>query len=141
MNEQGEQIKRNFLGQWIRILIMAAYVIVIALLWPFIGALLFVLILIQALFSIVTGETNHYVTQTAESLASYFQQILHFLIYTSETKPFPFAPFPTARQRAEDAMNEAGGTYHHREDEADDEVFSDMSFTDSREDDEPGSRG
>lgn len=139
MNEQGEQIKNNFLGQWIRILIMAAYIIVIALLWPFIGALLFVLILIQALFSILTGETNHYVTQTAESLATYFHQILQFLTYTSEIKPFPFAPFPSAKQRAEEAVRDAEeGRYHHSDEEESDNVFSDMSFTGDDDTDREG---
>jgi len=90
---------------WIRIaymvaLLVAAYIasIVVA-----------VVVLAQALFTLFTGNANPNLRSFGSSMGIYVKQILDFLTYNTEEKPFPFAPFPEpqinyySRARGDDA--------------------------------------
>ena len=77
-------------AHWIRIaymvaLLVAAYIasIVIA-----------VVVLAQALFTLLTGNANPNLRSFGSSMGIYVKQILDFLTYNTEEKPFPFSPFP-----------------------------------------------
>src|SRR5690554_407453 len=94
MNDQSEQIKQNFLSQWLRILFMVLFVIFFAIVWEFLGLLLIIFFLIQVLFSLFTGESNRYLRHAAANLGTYFRQVFDFLTYLNDHKPFPFSPFP-----------------------------------------------
>ena len=93
-NPKSEEIKRNILSSeaWVRILFMVFFAVVCWLL----GIILSVLIIGQVLFSLVTGADNRNLQHLGASLTEYFYQILQFLIYRSEEKPFPFSTFPEA---------------------------------------------
>lgn len=87
-----DAVRDNILSpaQWLRILYMVIFAVVS---WA-LGIVLTVLIVLQALFSLVTGKDNENLRQLGGSLSKYYYQILLFLTYKSEEKPFPFAPFP-----------------------------------------------
>lgn len=75
---------------WFRVLFMAGFVIALYVT----GVILLVLMLAQIVFSLLTGEDNINLRRLGAGLASYVSQILAFLTYNSEQKPFPFMPFP-----------------------------------------------
>jgi len=53
-----------------------------------------VLIIIQFIFALFTGNSNDRLRSFGASLSQYIFQILSFLTYNSEDKPFPFADWP-----------------------------------------------
>ena len=58
-------------------------------------ALLAVVIMVaQTIFVFAFGSPNSNLVIFGEALAEYIKQIIDFLFYKSNTKPFPFAPFP-----------------------------------------------
>ncbi|MFL2874782.1 MAG: DUF4389 domain-containing protein [Pseudohongiellaceae bacterium] len=77
-------------NSWLRILLMFGYLVVL-----YVIALLAVVIMIaQTLFVFASGSPNSNLVIFGEALAEYIKQIIDFLFYKSNTKPFPFAPFP-----------------------------------------------
>lgn len=87
-----DDVRDNILSpaQWLRIL----YMLMFALISWALGIVLTVLIVLQALFSLVTGGDNENLRRLGGALSKYYYQILLFLTYQSDDKPFPFAPFP-----------------------------------------------
>lgn len=85
-----ENIKKQ--SYWIRILFMVGFMVAIYVT----GVILLVLIIAQALFALFTGEDNRNLRRLGASLTQYVQEILNFLTYNSEAKPFPMSPFPQA---------------------------------------------
>ena len=77
-------------NSWLRILLMFGYLVVL-----YVIALLAVVIMVaQTLFVFASGAPNSNLIIFGEALAEYIKQIIDFLFYKSNTKPFPFAPFP-----------------------------------------------
>lgn len=54
-----------------------------------------VLIVIQFIFALFTGSHEERLRLFGSSISQYIFQILKFLTYNSEEKPFPFADWPT----------------------------------------------
>jgi len=55
---------------------------------------IFVIMLAQALFVLLTGESNYNLRQFSATLSKYIFETLNFLTYNSDAKPFPFADLP-----------------------------------------------
>lgn len=87
-----DEIKDNILSpsQWLRILFMVMYGFVCWVL----GIVFVCLVIVQALFNLVTGKSNENLKQASHNLTLYFYQVLGFLTYCVDEKPFPFMPFP-----------------------------------------------
>ncbi|MEX0619229.1 MAG: DUF4389 domain-containing protein [Pseudohongiellaceae bacterium] len=75
---------------WLRIFIMLMFYIVLYVT----GIVLVLVTLAQALFAVFSGEANSNLKALGVALTRYVEQILGFLTYNSEFRPFPFAPFP-----------------------------------------------
>lgn len=88
MAEQ-EQLKQNLQNpnQWRRILYMLLFWIILYLVMMVSGAL----ILIQVLFALITGSDNENLRKFAAGLIKYINQLLSFLTYNENRRPFPFA--------------------------------------------------
>ncbi len=78
---------------WLRLLFMLAFTVVLYL---FIAPIVLVIMVFQAAFSLVTGNSNANLRAFSAALSKYVYQILQFLTYNNERKPFPFADFPNA---------------------------------------------
>ncbi len=93
MSEEMDEIVEHLRepSAWIRILFMIAFA---AVLYIVIAPLVLVLMLAQALFSIFTGSSNQNLRYLGNALLQYISQILSFITYNSEDKPFPFSDFP-----------------------------------------------
>lgn len=88
-DEMMENVKKP--QHWLRIFytllfMVALYVTAIVLL---------VVVIAQALFSLVSGNDNPNLRSLGASLSAYVQQLLAFATYNSDYRPFPFSPFPT----------------------------------------------
>jgi|GEM_PF-247390 len=97
-NKKSANLTSNLLSteHWLRFVFMALFVVV-----AFTASyIMFVLIVIQFVFTLVTGESNTRLQVFAQSLSQYIFQMLRFLTYNSEDKPFPFADWPQAESRA-----------------------------------------
>lgn len=51
-------------------------------------------ILVQTVIVLITGETNHNLRRFGILCGVFMHQIIHFLVYGSDDKPFPFSEFP-----------------------------------------------
>ena len=71
---------------WVRILLMAGFAVALYVT----GVVLLVITLAQILFSLITGDSNANLRRVGASLSDYVAQILAFLTYNSESRPFPF---------------------------------------------------
>ena len=66
------------------------------------SVVMWVLVAAQFLFSLITGEDNQHLRRFGHSLSTYIYDVLKFLCYSSEEKPFPFADWPTVKQDVPD---------------------------------------
>jgi hypothetical protein len=89
-----EEIKRNLLDadQWIRIIFMVGFAIVA---W-FVLVGLLVLVVVQTLISLISGEPNRNLQKAGFTFGCWLHEMILFLVYNTDEKPFPFAEFPTA---------------------------------------------
>lgn len=97
-------------SSWIRVLFMIGFAI---LLYVIIAPVIFVLMIVQALFVLITGEYNANLRYLGEAMSQYVLQILLFISYNSELKPFPFSDFPAsaaAESEAESGNDEESFT-------------------------------
>jgi hypothetical protein len=51
--------------------------------------------LFQLIFTLITGRPNDHAVRFGRSLARYITDIVHFLSYNSDRKPWPFASWPS----------------------------------------------
>jgi len=90
MNNLPQQLLAK--DKWIRLLFMV--------LFGFIGYMIrfvaLVLVILQFFTVLFTGISNPKLLQFGKLLSSYTYQILLFLTYNSEEKPYPFGPLPPA---------------------------------------------
>lgn len=89
-----EQLKSNLTSSkhWFRLV----YMILFAVLLQVALAVMWVLVVIQFLFALITGNDNRNLRSFGASLSQYIYQAIQFLTYNSEDKPFPFMDWPEA---------------------------------------------
>jgi hypothetical protein len=160
MNEQGEQIKKNFLEQWIRLAFVLLYIIVFGLLWRFIAILLLVVIILQSLHRVIAAENNSTLLTFSEGLGNFLLKVLQYVLYLSDEKPIDFDAFfgkdsgktKTAEESAIQPEDVAQASFEAEQEAAEesaqapkaassgeDDVFADISFTQQAEEsDEAG---
>ncbi|MDF3014585.1 MAG: glucose-phosphate thymidylyltransferase [Cellvibrio sp.] len=87
-----EQLKSNLTSSkhWLRLVFMLLFAAVLQLA----SLVMWVLVAVQFIFSLVTGEDNQHLRRFGHSLSTYIYDVLKFLCYSSEEKPFPFADWP-----------------------------------------------
>ena len=87
-----EQIKSNLTSSkhWLRLLFMVIFAAVLQIA----SIIMWVLVIAQFIFSLITGEDNLQLRKFGHSLSVYIFDTLKFLTYASEEKPFPFADWP-----------------------------------------------
>lgn len=96
-------------AQWFRIAFMIALAVALYLA----GMILTLLIVAQALFGLLTGADNRNLRELGASLTLYVRQVLDYLTYNSEFKPFPFAPFPDGETLPESPHGSAEPDFDH----------------------------
>jgi hypothetical protein len=89
-----DEVKRNLLSadQWLRMLLMVCFLVVA---WV-VGIVLVVIMVAQTLAVLITGELNLNLQRFGAITAGYLYQIVLFLVYGTDERPFPFSPLPGA---------------------------------------------
>jgi hypothetical protein len=87
-----EQLKSNLTSSkhWFRLIFMLLFAAVLQLA----SIVMWVLVITQFFFSLITGEDNQHLRRFGHSLSTYIYDVLKFLCYSSDEKPFPFADWP-----------------------------------------------
>ncbi len=88
-----EQLKQNLttVSTWLRGLFMLLYAIIGSIALAITGAV----ILFQFVSMLLTGKPNEHLLPFAQSLSIYISQIVRYLTYNTEEKPFPSKSWPT----------------------------------------------
>lgn len=89
-----EQRKSTFgdTAAWLR----GLYMLLLALAFGIAQTLLCVAAIVQFLWLLFSGAPNGQLTRFGSSLARWLSDVARFLTFASETKPFPWAPWPAA---------------------------------------------
>jgi hypothetical protein len=87
-----DEVKRNLLSldQWLRMLLMACYLVVAWVL----GIVLVVIMVAQTLVVLITAELNVNLQKFGAISSAYLYQIVIYLVYGTDDKPFPFNSLP-----------------------------------------------
>lgn len=108
MPEQLDDLVENVreLSGWVRVLFVIFFIVVLHLI---IGPLIVLLALAQGLFVVFTTKPNENLAGFGALLVTYVAQILNFVTFNSESRPFPFSDFPGGQvEPAEVAGADAG---------------------------------
>lgn len=91
-----EEIKEKLSNTdtWIRGIYILLFMLILGVTKVIIGAM----VIFQFLSSLVTGCANERIAEFGKTLATYIEQIILYLSYSSNEKPFPFNDWPTATQ-------------------------------------------
>jgi hypothetical protein len=95
-----EQLKSNLTSSkhWLRLVFMLIFAAILQVA----SIVMWMLVIVQFLFSLITGTDNINLRQFGHSLSIYIFHTLKFLTYASEEKPFPFADWPQAENSQAD---------------------------------------
>ena len=77
---------------WTRLL----YILLFAFLYSIAELALFAVVVIQFLFVLFSGERNSRVQAFAGRLSAYLYQVIRYLAFISDRRPFPFDDWPEA---------------------------------------------
>ncbi len=70
------------------------FILVFGVIFYVLYILIWLLVIFQFITKVLTGELNSNLEQFSKKLISYASQILNYVTYESEQRPFPFSPFP-----------------------------------------------
>lgn len=101
-----DQIKANLLSTdfWIRVLFMLIFALVLWALW----LVVIVICVVQTIIVMITSEVNPQLQKLGAIAATYLSQIVSFMVFATEEKPFPFTPFPDPAAPAEASEPKTG---------------------------------
>ena len=71
------------------------FIIIFAVIFYFLFALIWLVVIFQFIMKLITTELNPQLLNFSDSLIKYVAQILMYITFKSEERPFPFSPWPT----------------------------------------------
>ena len=91
-----EEWKENLLkqGKWLRLLWMIGF----SFIYYLSMTVLWIIVLVQFLFVLLTDKRSSNVTKVSRGFRNYMIQILDYIKYHSNEKPFPFSDFPSSEE-------------------------------------------
>ena len=78
---------------WIR----GLFIIVFAVIFYVVCTVLWVLVIFQFLMKVLTGNLNENLMNFSGGLTSFAYQILRYITFQSEERPWPFSPWPAGK--------------------------------------------
>lgn len=70
------------------------FIIIFAVIFYFLFALIWLVVIFQFIMKLITNELNQQLLEFCDSLIQYVSQILLYITFKSEERPFPFSPWP-----------------------------------------------
>ncbi|MGS2717084.1 DUF4389 domain-containing protein [Eionea flava] len=91
-SETSGELKTRLLSpeHWLRGLFMLMFVVIACVA----SYVMLVLVIIQFVFALITGSSEERLQAFGGQLSQYLYQILRFITYNDEQKPFPFSDWP-----------------------------------------------
>lgn len=88
-----EQIQQNLKQRstWERLF----YLVLFLFIFTFVQTIVFFVTFVQFFIVIGTSQPNLHLQNFGLHLTNYISQVMFFLTYNEEEKPFPFGPWPT----------------------------------------------
>ncbi len=83
-------------GTWRRLI----YMVLFAVIYRIAEVVLFAVVVIQFLFKLLTGGANQQLRVAGQNLGAYIRDIILFLTFATEDRPYPFGPWPDAAPSA-----------------------------------------
>ncbi len=101
--EKREQFKQNLASHttWSRGFFMLLFAIIGYFLFCYV---IIILVLFQFGTILITGRVNQRVSPIGDNLSTYIYQILLYLTYSSDERPFPFSSWPTSEYEEEESI-------------------------------------
>jgi uncharacterized protein DUF4389 len=91
-----QRLKKN--ETWQRILYMILFIFI----YGISKVLIFAIMLFQFITIVLKGKTNEQLLKFSQSLSTFIYQIMIFLTFVSEQRPFPFSAWPNGVPEMED---------------------------------------
>ena len=80
---------------WLR----GGFILVFALIYGISKIVIWSLVLFQFVSLLITKETNTQLSRFSKSLSVFVYQLLQYVMFNSEVKPFPFSDWPEAEEK------------------------------------------
>jgi len=77
------------------------YILLFAVIFGVAEVVLWAVVILQFLLTLFTGEANTQLRAFGLSLAAFLYQIVAFMTFNSDERPFPFSPWPEAKSGSE----------------------------------------
>jgi len=71
------------------------FILIYGVIFYFLFALIWLVVIFQFLMKLITTELNGHLLEFSDSLTKYVSQILLYITFKSEERPFPFSPWPS----------------------------------------------
>jgi hypothetical protein len=75
---------------WLR----GLFIIIFGVIFYFLIGIIWLLVIFQFVTKVITGKLNEQLEKFSSGLTQYALQILDYVTFQSETRPFPFSPYP-----------------------------------------------
>ena len=84
-----EQLQDNFkqVSTWKRI----GFILIFAVIAGVVRTLIWVVVLLQIVSALISGDTNQHILGFGQKLAAYLYHIMLFMTFNTDTVPFPFS--------------------------------------------------
>lgn len=92
-----KELKAKLLAKnkWIRFLLMVLFIIIMIV----VKFIVWFIVAFQFIATLFTNEPNKQLLEFSKNLCTYFYQVLLFLTYNSEIRPFPFSSWPSDKKQ------------------------------------------
>ncbi len=77
--------------KWIRLIFMILYAVVVYWVATLVIA---IIALFQFIYTLFVGKPLHTLVPFSRSISEYIKEVLGYITYVTEAKPFPFKPWP-----------------------------------------------
>ena len=95
------QIEKSVENPWKRLL----FIILFGIIFNIVEFVVWVLVVVQFLTKLFTGEVNKQLQLLGTALGAYAGQIIEFLTYYSDDRPYPFRPWSSGAQTGTTSSN------------------------------------
>jgi hypothetical protein len=91
-------VKENVTAQttWIR----GLYILLFAIIYSIAEIVVVAVVVFQFISTLFMGQNNQQLLRLGRSLSEFVRQVLLFVTYNSDEKPFPFGPWPEVGEMA-----------------------------------------
>ena len=97
-------VKENLrnVDSWLR----GLFIVIFAVIFYFLVGIIWLLVIFQFLTTVITGKLNNQLEKFSGVLTDYALQILDYVTYQSDLKPFPFSPLPDQEDNEQSSAGE-----------------------------------